>query len=112
MRREDRQLLSVLSQVNTALPAFALRVMDNTATAAEHHRVADHLTALGQAIDKRAETLTIINPCESDSATDTGGMAAARALAALVDMVDALDRTRGAGPARPVCDILSVGWLP
>jgi imidazoleglycerol phosphate dehydratase HisB len=94
MRREDRQLLSDLAQVNTALPAFALRVMDNTATAAEHHRVADHVIALGQAIDERAETLTIVNPCESDSATDTGDMAVIRALSALVDMVDALDRTK------------------
>jgi hypothetical protein len=47
MRYEDRQLLSALSQVNTALPAFALRVMDNTATPAEHHTVADHLITLG-----------------------------------------------------------------
>ncbi len=69
MRREDRQLLSALSQVNTALSAFALRVMDNTATPTEHHRVADHVIALGQAIAERAGTLTIINPPESDSTT-------------------------------------------
>jgi hypothetical protein len=110
MRREDRQLLSALSQVNTALPAFALRMMDNTATPAEHHRVADHVIALGHAIHQRAGTLTVTDPSESDSTRDTGNVAATCALSALVNMADALDRTRGTVPAHPVYGTLCADW--
>jgi hypothetical protein len=89
-----------------------MRVMDNTATPTEHHRVADHLIVLGQAIDGRAGTLTIINPSESDSTSGGRNVAATRALSALVDMADALNRTCGAVPAGPVFGTLSVDWLP
>lgn len=112
MRREDRELLSDLAKLNTALPAFAGRVMDNTATPAEHRAVSDRLIALGQAIGERARTLTVINP-EPDNATGAGGtnVAATRALSALVDMADALGRTRDALPgASCACDTLPVDW--
>jgi hypothetical protein len=105
MRREDRLLLADLAQVNTALPAFAQRVMDNTATPAEHRAVSDRVIALGQAIGERADTLTVIDP-EPDNATGAGdqNVAATRALSALVDTVDALHRTHGAVPVRPACE--------
>lgn len=96
MRREDRQLLGGLSQVNTALPAFALRVMDQSATSAEHHALAQRLITLGQVIKKRAETLTITTTCPGETGSEN--VAAARALSALVDMADALDRA-GVGVA-------------
>jgi hypothetical protein len=113
MRREDRRLLSDLAQVNTALPAFAQRVMDNTATPAEHRAVSDRLIALGQAIGERAGTLTIIHiHPEPDNDTGAGdqNVAATRALSALVDMADALHRTHGALPARPAYDTQPVDW--
>ncbi len=90
--------MAELAQVNTALPAFAQRVMDNTATAAEHLAVADRVIALGQAIRQRADNLTIINPDPGDS---IGGasLAATLALSAIIDMADALDRHRLPGPA-------------
>ncbi len=114
MSREDRELLPDLAQVNTALPAFAGRVMDNTATPAEHCAVSDRLIALGQAIGDRARKLTVINP-EPDNTTGTGAggtnIAATRALSALLDMADALDRTRGAPPGTScACNTLPVDW--
>jgi hypothetical protein len=108
MKRDDRLLLSELAQVNTALPAFAMRVMSNTATSAEHQAIAERLVTLGQAIDDRARTLTIINTA-ADNATDIQNFAAARALSAVVDMADALDRTTGAASTGPD-DTLSVDW--
>lgn len=107
MRREGRELLSDLARVNTALPAFAGRVLDNTATPAEHRAVSDHVIALGQVIGERAGMLTVIHP-EPDNATGGGNqnVAATRALSALVDMADALTRTHGALPARPACHTL------
>jgi hypothetical protein len=112
MRREDRQLLADLAQVNTALPAFAQRVMDNTATPTEYRAVSDRVIALGQAIGERADTLTVIHP-EPDNATGAGdqNVAATRALSALVDMADALTKTHGAVPARPACHTRPVDWF-
>jgi hypothetical protein len=98
MRREDRQLLTELAQVNTALPAFAQRVMGNTATPTEHSAVADRVIALGQAIRQRADNLTIINPDPGNS-TDGTSLAATLALSAIIDMTDALDRHRLTDPA-------------
>ena len=110
MRREDRLLLADLARVNAALPAFAQRVMDNTATPAEHRAVSDRVIALGQAIGERADTLTVIDP-EPDNATGAGdqNVAATRALSALVDMADVLNKTYGAVPARPACET-RVDW--
>jgi hypothetical protein len=90
MKREDRQLLADLSQVNTALPEFALRVMENTATVVEHHALASRLIALGQAIGERAAELTIVNAHPNDPSSKD--MAAIRALSALVDIAEALCR--------------------
>jgi hypothetical protein len=91
MRRDDRHLLVDLSQVNTALPAFALRVMDDTATPAEHHALATRLIMLGQIIDERAGKLAILNTRPGGNA-DGESVAAGRALSALVDMADALSK--------------------
>jgi hypothetical protein len=93
MRRDDRHLLVDLSQINTALPAFALHVMDDTATAAEHHALATRLITLGQIIDERAEKLAVVNTWPGE---DSGGesVAARRALSALVDMADALGKAK------------------
>lgn len=92
MRREDRELLADVAQINTALPAFALHVMGNTATPAEHRAVADRVIALGEAIRQRAENRTIISP----ESGDTGGAspAAKLALSALIDMTEALANDR------------------
>jgi hypothetical protein len=112
MMRDDRELLSDLAQVNTALPAFAGRVMDNTATPAEHGAVSDRLITLGQAIGERARKLTVINP-EPDNTTNAGSqdLAATHALSALVDMADALGRTHDAVPSMSrACDTLPVDW--
>jgi hypothetical protein len=64
--RDLKQLLTELAQINTALPAFAQRVMDNTTTPAVHLAVADRVIALGQAIRQRADDLTIIDPEPGD----------------------------------------------
>ena len=66
MRRQDRELLADLAGVNTALPAFAQRVLGNYATPAEHDAVADRLIRLGQAIRRRAGGLSVISPEPDD----------------------------------------------
>lgn len=99
MKRDDRQLLSGLAQINTALPAFALRVMDNTATAAEHHAVARWFIVLARAISDRAATLTVLNT-HTKERDNIDNLAAVRALSALVDMAEALARTRGVARVR------------
>jgi len=99
MKRDDRQLLSALAQINTAIPAFALRVMDNTATAAEHHAVARRFIALAKAISDRAGTLTVLNT-PTGTRDNSDNLAAVRALSALVDMTDALAKTHGVARVR------------
>jgi hypothetical protein len=100
MKRDDRQLMSGLAQLNTALPAFALRVMDNTATAVEHHAVARRFITLAKAISDRAGTLSALNTHTEESRDNSDSLAAARALSALVDMADALARTHGVARVR------------
>jgi len=107
MRRQDRELLADLAGVNTALPAFAQRVLGNYATPAEHDAVADRLIWLGQAIRRRACGLSVINPEPDDDGIIDKNVAAHRALSALVDMADALRRTRRE-PARPVSGVLAL----
>ena len=96
MRREDRQLLAELAKINTALPAFAERVMDNTAAPAEHSAVADRLITLAQDIRTRIDTLTVINADHGGSGRQN--LAATHALSALVDMVDALGAAHSPAP--------------
>lgn len=100
MRRQDRELLADLAGVNTALPAFAQRVLGDYATPAEHDAVADRLIWLGQAIRRRAAGLSVINPEPDDDGTINKNTAAHRALSALVDMADALRGSRR-DPVRP-----------
>lgn len=53
--REDRELLAELAQLNTDMAAFALRVMDNSASTAEQQHYAQRLIAAGQRLRRRAE---------------------------------------------------------
>ena len=53
--REDRELLAELAQLNADMAAFALRVMEDSASTAEQHRYAQRLIAAGQRLRRRAE---------------------------------------------------------
>jgi hypothetical protein len=52
--REDRELLPELARLNTAMVPFAMRIMEDTATAAEQHDFARRLIAAGQWLQRRA----------------------------------------------------------
>jgi len=92
MKRQDRELLADLARLNTALPTFALRVMDHSATVAEHHAIAAGLLVIAQVIQQRALKLTIIDPQHDDSAAEAT-KAFLPALSALVGEIDDLDTT-------------------
>ncbi|MCA1675904.1 MAG: hypothetical protein LC799_28280 [Actinobacteria bacterium] len=55
MIREDRELLAELAQLNADMAAFALRVMENSASTAEQQHYAQRLIAAGQRLRRRAE---------------------------------------------------------
>ena len=55
MIREDRELLAELAQLNTDMAAFALRVMEGSASSAEQQHYAQRLIAAGQRLRRRAE---------------------------------------------------------
>ena len=57
MIREDRELLAELARLNTAMPSFALRIMDGSAGPAEQGHYAQRLIAVGQQLQRRAEAL-------------------------------------------------------
>jgi hypothetical protein len=102
MRGQDRQLLAELARVNTALPAFADKIMTNSATVTEHEAVATSLITLARAITTRGRDLTVITTAADDKARD---LAATDALLALVD---ALNSARARRSAYPACGSSSV----
>lgn len=54
MIREDRELLAELAQINTAMAPLAMRIMDNSASAAEQVHYARRLIAAGERLRRRA----------------------------------------------------------
>lgn len=57
MIREDRELLTELARLNTAMVPLAMRIMDGTASAAEQQDYARRLITAGQWLDCRATGL-------------------------------------------------------
>jgi hypothetical protein len=55
MIREDRELLAELAQINTAMAPLAMRIMDDSASAAEQARYAQRLIEAGQRMQRRAD---------------------------------------------------------
>ncbi|MGH3870566.1 MAG: hypothetical protein ACRDSR_03460 [Pseudonocardiaceae bacterium] len=55
MIREDRELLADLARLNTAMVPFAMRIIEDTATAAEQHKYALWLIAAGERLQRRAD---------------------------------------------------------
>ncbi len=54
MIREDRELLAELAQINTDTVPLAMRIMDDSASAAEQRHYAQRLIAAGQRLQRRA----------------------------------------------------------
>jgi hypothetical protein len=52
---EDRELLAHLARLNRVMVPFAIRIMEGTASADEHHDFARRLIAAGQWVQRRAE---------------------------------------------------------
>jgi hypothetical protein len=53
--REDRELLAELARINTTMASLALRMMDNSASAAEQQDFAHRLIAVGERLRARAD---------------------------------------------------------
>jgi hypothetical protein len=56
--REDRELLAEMARLNTAMPSFAMRVMDGTASVAEQQDYARRLIAAGERLWRRADEMS------------------------------------------------------
>ncbi len=54
MIREDRELLAELARLNTAMAPLALRIMEDSASAAEQACYAQRLIAAGEQLQRRA----------------------------------------------------------
>lgn len=55
MIREDRELLAELARLNTAMTPLAMRIMDDSASAAEQQSYAQRLIAAGERLQRRAD---------------------------------------------------------
>lgn len=55
MIREDRELLAELARINGELAPLAMRIMDDSAGAAEQQHYARRLIAAGERLQRRAE---------------------------------------------------------
>ncbi len=55
MIREDRELLAELARINGELAPLAMRIMDDSAGAAEQQHYAQRLIAAGERLQRRAE---------------------------------------------------------
>ncbi|MGH3600119.1 MAG: hypothetical protein ACRDQH_07560, partial [Pseudonocardiaceae bacterium] len=53
MIREDRELLTELARLNTAMASLALRIMDGSASVAEQRNYAQRLIAAGERLQQR-----------------------------------------------------------
>jgi hypothetical protein len=53
--REDRELLTELARLNTAMAPLALRIMEGTASAAEQAHYAARLIIAGEWLQRRAD---------------------------------------------------------
>jgi len=56
--REDRELLTELARLNTAMPSLAMCIMDGTASAAEQHNYAHRLIVAGERLKRRAAAMS------------------------------------------------------
>lgn len=59
MIREDRELLTELAHINTAMAPLAMRIMDGSASATEQTRYAQRLIAAGERLRRRADEMGI-----------------------------------------------------
>lgn len=57
MIREDRELLTELARLNTAMAPLAMCMIDGTASAAEQQNFAQRLIAAGERLKRRAAAL-------------------------------------------------------
>ena len=57
MIREDRELLAELARLNGDIAPLALRIMDNSASAAEQQHYAQRLIVAGERLQRRANEI-------------------------------------------------------
>jgi hypothetical protein len=57
--REDRELLTELARLNTAMAPLAMRMMDGTANSAEQQDYGQRLIAVGEQLRKRAKETAV-----------------------------------------------------
>lgn len=57
MIREDRELLTELARLNTAMASLALRIMDGSASPAEQQNYAQRLISAGKQLQRRANEM-------------------------------------------------------
>jgi hypothetical protein len=58
--REDRLLLAELGRLNTDVVPLAMRIMDESATAEEHHAFAERLAAMARRLRARAAHVGLV----------------------------------------------------
>ncbi|MCA1670877.1 MAG: hypothetical protein LC799_01280 [Actinobacteria bacterium] len=59
MIREDRELLAELARLNTDTAALGLRIMEDSASAAEQAHYAERLIAAGERLRRRADGMAV-----------------------------------------------------
>jgi hypothetical protein len=57
MIRQDRELLTELARLNTAMASLALRIMDGSASQAEQQDYAQRLISAGERLQRRATAM-------------------------------------------------------
>ena len=70
MIREDRLLLAELGRLNTDVVPFAMRIMDDSATAEEHYAFAERLAAMARRLQARAAHVGLVIDGEVAIAAD------------------------------------------
>lgn len=60
MIREDRELLAELARLNGDMASLALRIMDDSASAAEQQHYAQRLIAAGEQLKRRADGMASV----------------------------------------------------
>ncbi|MGH3766580.1 MAG: hypothetical protein ACRDS0_00265 [Pseudonocardiaceae bacterium] len=58
MIREDRELLTELARLNTAMAPLAMRIMEGTASSAEQQNYAQRMIAAGERLLRRTNNIT------------------------------------------------------
>lgn len=101
MIREDRELLAELARVNTAMASLAMRIIDNSASAAEQHDYAQRLIAAGERLQKRADEMT--NVIIDGEVLESGSLALSEQ--GIPATGPSSSGPSSPGPSSPICSI-------